>query len=65
MIKAKFNKAEKWYTFRSISEAEKYAESIGATRIKFEHDPAPLLKLQGEWFWLGVMPPPKINRGGY
>jgi len=53
VIRAKFNRAEKWHTFRSISEAEKYAESIGATRIKFEHDPAPLLKLQGEWFWLG------------
>ena len=52
MFKARFGKSKKWYAFRTMAEVENHAETIGATRIQFEHDPVPLLKIRGEWVWL-------------
>ncbi len=52
MIKAQFGKSKKKHIFRNIAEAESYADNIGAKRIKFDHDPVPLIKIREEWVWL-------------
>ncbi len=52
MIKVRFGKKKKWHIFRTMADAENYADSAGERKITFQHDPVPLVKLFGEWVWL-------------
>lgn len=52
MLKARFGKSEKWHVFRTMAEAEKYAEAAGAKVIRFAHDPVPLVRIREEWVWM-------------